>query len=66
MPRYGDVDSLKWFDVETSNMFHIFNCFEDGQEVTNNKGYILLLLISFFSFFLFWLISQYINSTHKN
>lgn len=34
MPRYGDADSIKWFDVETSISFHIFNSFEDGDEVT--------------------------------
>ncbi|KAK0571518.1 hypothetical protein LWI29_017420 [Acer saccharum] len=33
MPRYGDADSIKWFDVEPNCTFHIFNCFEDGDEV---------------------------------
>ncbi|XP_056167092.1 carotenoid 9,10(9',10')-cleavage dioxygenase 1-like isoform X2 [Syzygium oleosum] len=33
MPRYGDGNSMRWFDVETSCMFHILNCFEDGDEV---------------------------------
>ncbi|KAI4377649.1 hypothetical protein MLD38_015244 [Melastoma candidum] len=33
MPRYGDAASVKWFDVENSCIFHIFNCFEDGKEV---------------------------------
>ncbi|KAJ8773638.1 hypothetical protein K2173_005884 [Erythroxylum novogranatense] len=33
MPRYGDGDSVRWFKVETSSVFHIFNCFEDGNEV---------------------------------
>ena len=33
MPRYGDSDSIKWFEVETGCTFHIFNCFEDGDEV---------------------------------
>ncbi|KAH9799600.1 hypothetical protein KPL71_000407 [Citrus sinensis] len=33
MPRYGDADSVKWFDVEPNCTFHIINCFEDGNEV---------------------------------
>ncbi|KAF6164196.1 hypothetical protein GIB67_010166 [Kingdonia uniflora] len=33
MPRYGDADSVKWFDVEPYCTFHILNCFEDGDEV---------------------------------
>lgn len=33
MPRFGDLESLKWFNVETSNAFHIFNSFEDCHEV---------------------------------
>ncbi|KAL5800633.1 hypothetical protein ACOSQ3_032265 [Xanthoceras sorbifolium] len=33
MPRYGDVDSIKWFDAEPNCTFHILNCFEDGDEV---------------------------------
>ncbi|KAH9761198.1 hypothetical protein KPL70_000410 [Citrus sinensis] len=33
MPRYGDADSVKWFDVEPNCTFHIINCFEDGDEV---------------------------------
>ncbi|KAK0572200.1 hypothetical protein LWI29_027734 [Acer saccharum] len=33
MPRYGDADSIKWFDVEPNCTFHILNCFEDGDEV---------------------------------
>ncbi|EXB93371.1 hypothetical protein L484_010698 [Morus notabilis] len=32
MPRYGDADSIKWFKVETNWTFHIFNCFEDGDD----------------------------------
>ncbi|KAH7574260.1 hypothetical protein JRO89_XS03G0272600 [Xanthoceras sorbifolium] len=33
MPRYGDADSIKWFDVEPNCTFHILNCFEDGDQV---------------------------------
>ncbi|KAF8036078.1 hypothetical protein BT93_C1924 [Corymbia citriodora subsp. variegata] len=33
MPRYGDGNSMQWFDIETSCTFHILNCFEDGEEV---------------------------------
>ena len=33
MPRYGDADSLKWFEVEPCAAFHVINCFEDGDEV---------------------------------
>ncbi|KAF5456481.1 hypothetical protein F2P56_025963 [Juglans regia] len=33
MPRYGDSDSIKWFDVEPNTTFHILNSFEDGDEV---------------------------------
>ncbi|KAI9106475.1 hypothetical protein K1719_022003 [Acacia pycnantha] len=33
MPRYGDADSVKWFGVEDNVTFHIFNSFEDGDEV---------------------------------
>lgn len=32
MPRYGDGDSIKWFQVEPNCTFHIFNCFEDGDD----------------------------------
>ncbi|KAK1290367.1 Carotenoid 9,10(9',10')-cleavage dioxygenase [Acorus calamus] len=33
MPRYGDSDSIKWFDVKNHCSFHIINSFEDGDEV---------------------------------
>ncbi|KAJ9168269.1 hypothetical protein P3X46_019817 [Hevea brasiliensis] len=33
MPRYGDADSIQWFEVEPNCTFHILNCFEDGHEV---------------------------------
>ncbi|WJZ97848.1 hypothetical protein VitviT2T_016421 [Vitis vinifera] len=33
MPRYGNADSVKWFDVEANCTLHILNSFEDGNEV---------------------------------
>ncbi|XP_071727781.1 carotenoid 9,10(9',10')-cleavage dioxygenase 1-like [Rutidosis leptorrhynchoides] len=33
MPRYGNGDSVKWFDVEPCCVFHIINTYEDGDEV---------------------------------
>ncbi|KAA8521821.1 hypothetical protein F0562_012508 [Nyssa sinensis] len=33
MPRYGDADSVQWFDVESHCTFHILNTFEDGDDV---------------------------------
>ncbi|XP_056166735.1 carotenoid 9,10(9',10')-cleavage dioxygenase 1-like [Syzygium oleosum] len=33
MLRYGDADSVQWFEVETCSTFHILNTFEDGDEV---------------------------------
>lgn len=33
IPRYGDPDSIRGFEVEPSCIFHIFNCFEDVEEV---------------------------------
>ncbi|EXB58586.1 hypothetical protein L484_008741 [Morus notabilis] len=32
MPRHGDGDSIKWFEVEPNCTFHIINCFEDGDD----------------------------------
>ncbi|XP_060963184.1 carotenoid 9,10(9',10')-cleavage dioxygenase 1 [Cannabis sativa] len=32
MPRYGDADSIKWFEVEPNCTMHFFNCFEDGDD----------------------------------
>ncbi|RDX61223.1 Carotenoid 9,10(9',10')-cleavage dioxygenase 1, partial [Mucuna pruriens] len=29
MPRYGDANSIKWFEVEPNCTFHIINAFED-------------------------------------
>ncbi|KAJ7544296.1 hypothetical protein O6H91_09G073100 [Diphasiastrum complanatum] len=33
MPRYGNVESIKWFNVEMSCTFHVVNSFEDGNDV---------------------------------
>nr|CAB3467124.1 unnamed protein product [Digitaria exilis] len=33
MPRFGDAESIRWFDVENHCSYHLFNCFEDGDEV---------------------------------
>ncbi|KAK4419960.1 Carotenoid 9,10(9',10')-cleavage dioxygenase 1 [Sesamum alatum] len=33
MPRYGDADSVRWFEVEPSCIFHIINCYEQDDEV---------------------------------
>ncbi|XP_055834723.1 carotenoid 9,10(9',10')-cleavage dioxygenase 1-like [Solanum dulcamara] len=33
MPRYGDTNSIKWFEVEPCYVFHLINCFEDNDEV---------------------------------
>ncbi|KAL7595358.1 hypothetical protein Lser_V15G28267 [Lactuca serriola] len=33
MPRYGDADSVRWFEVESCCVFHIINTYEDGDEV---------------------------------
>ncbi|KAK8566650.1 hypothetical protein V6N13_002346 [Hibiscus sabdariffa] len=33
IPRYGHADSIRWFKVKPNCTFHIFNCFEDGDEV---------------------------------
>ncbi|KAG4392128.1 hypothetical protein GLYMA_04G083600v4 [Glycine max] len=33
MPRYGDANSIKWFEVEPNCTFHMINSFEDGHEV---------------------------------
>ncbi|TKY74555.1 Carotenoid 9,10(9',10')-cleavage dioxygenase [Spatholobus suberectus] len=34
MPRYGDANSIKWFEVEPNCTFHIINSFEDGHEAS--------------------------------
>ncbi|KAM5572722.1 carotenoid 9,10(9',10')-cleavage dioxygenase 1-like [Rosa sericea] len=33
MPRYGDAESVKWFEVQTNCTFHFLNCFEDANQV---------------------------------
>ncbi|KAL0311967.1 UNVERIFIED_CONTAM: Carotenoid 9,10(9',10')-cleavage dioxygenase 1 [Sesamum radiatum] len=33
MPRYGDVDSVRWFEVKPCCAFHIINCYEEDDEV---------------------------------
>ncbi|KAD2015374.1 hypothetical protein E3N88_42023 [Mikania micrantha] len=33
MPRFGDADSVRWFQVEPCCVFHIINTCEDGDEV---------------------------------
>ncbi|KAK2661244.1 hypothetical protein Ddye_007777 [Dipteronia dyeriana] len=34
MPRYGDADSVQWFEVESHCTLHLVNCFEDGNEAS--------------------------------
>ncbi|KAL5057141.1 hypothetical protein RYX36_028745, partial [Vicia faba] len=34
MPRYGNVESIKWFEAEPNCTFHIINSFEDGDEAS--------------------------------
>ncbi|KAL3500579.1 hypothetical protein ACH5RR_039672 [Cinchona calisaya] len=38
MPRYGDANSIRWFDVATCSVFHLFNSYEDDDEVVA-RGY---------------------------
>ena len=38
MPRFGDAESIIWFDVENHCSYHLFNCFEDGNEVIPVKS----------------------------
>ncbi|XP_059277570.1 carotenoid 9,10(9',10')-cleavage dioxygenase 1-like [Lycium ferocissimum] len=33
MPRYGDANSIKWFEVDPCCVFHVINSFEDNDEV---------------------------------
>ncbi|WRX34971.1 Carotenoid oxygenase - like 10, partial [Theobroma cacao] len=33
MHRYGDADSIQWFEVKPNCTFHFINSFEDGDEV---------------------------------
>ena len=39
MPRYGDGDSMRWFEVEPNCTFHVINCFEDGDDEVYNLTY---------------------------
>ncbi|GJN29577.1 hypothetical protein PR202_gb17813 [Eleusine coracana subsp. coracana] len=34
MPRYGNAASITWFNVENHCSYHLFNCFEDGNQKT--------------------------------
>ena len=38
MPRFGDAESIIWFDVENHCSYHLFNCLEDGNEVIPVKS----------------------------
>jgi carotenoid cleavage dioxygenase len=38
MPRFGSADSVLWFDVDNHCSYHLFNCFEDGNEVITNES----------------------------
>jgi carotenoid cleavage dioxygenase-like enzyme len=33
LPRHGDANSIRWFDVETGYIFHAFNAWEEGDEI---------------------------------
>ncbi|KAK3131707.1 hypothetical protein QOZ80_6AG0510210 [Eleusine coracana subsp. coracana] len=33
MPRFGNAESIIWFNVENHCSYHLFNCFEEGNEV---------------------------------
>jgi carotenoid cleavage dioxygenase-like enzyme len=33
LPRHGEGDEVKWFDVDTGFVFHTVNAYEDGDEV---------------------------------
>lgn len=33
LPRYGDGDSIRWFEVDTCYAFHTVNAYEEGDEV---------------------------------
>jgi carotenoid cleavage dioxygenase-like enzyme len=52
MPRYGDAESVMWFDLEPLCMFHLINCFEEGDEVHS-------ILLSFPTFKLFQMLTIY-------
>ncbi|CAI9093529.1 OLC1v1029041C1 [Oldenlandia corymbosa var. corymbosa] len=38
MPRYGTADSIKWFEVATASVFHLFNCFEEEDNEVVVRG----------------------------
>jgi carotenoid cleavage dioxygenase len=33
VPRYGDGSKTRWFDVQTGYIFHVFNAWDEGDEV---------------------------------
>ena len=33
IPRYGDGSQVRWFDVQTGYIFHVFNAWDEGDEV---------------------------------
>lgn len=33
VPRYGQGSEIKWFDVDTGYIFHVFNAWEEGDEI---------------------------------
>ncbi len=33
LPRHGAGDQVKWFEIETCFVFHVFNAYEEGDEV---------------------------------
>lgn len=45
MPRYGDANSIKWFEVEPNCTFHIINSFEDGHEASYLELEVIVLVI---------------------
>nr|GMD45996.1 carotenoid 9,10(9',10')-cleavage dioxygenase 1-like [Ipomoea batatas] len=38
MPRYGDADSVTWFEVEPCVVFHIINCYEEDNEGSDESS----------------------------
>nr|GMD48900.1 carotenoid 9,10(9',10')-cleavage dioxygenase 1-like [Ipomoea batatas] len=39
MPRFGDADSVTWFEVEPCVVFHILNCYEEDNELSNQTNF---------------------------
>ncbi len=33
LPRFGGADEIRWFDVDTANVVHFFNAWEDGKRL---------------------------------